>query len=155
VSPLLKGDLRGWYFNDGLKQPMHEKTIVYIIDDDESMLRAMKRLLCSAGLEAQTFASGADFINSKFRDQNACIVADIMMPGMSGIELQQKLVERGFKLPVIFITGFDTAKTRRQAMKSGASGYFLKPFDDQALLDAIQWALTHRHKNKDKSRRQT
>ena len=78
-----------------------------------------------------------------------------MMPGMSGIELQQKLVERGFKLPVIFITGFDTAKTRRQAMKSGASGYFRKPVDDQALLDAIQWALTHRLKNKDKSRRQT
>ncbi len=118
------------------------KAIVYIVDDDDSVRRAIERLIHSAGMEAQTFASGGDFLKSKFRDQKACMVADVRMPGMSGLELHQKLIERGFKLPVIFITGFDTAETRSQANKIGAIGYFRKPVDDQALLDAIQWALS-------------
>ncbi len=119
-----------------------KKAIVYIVDDDDSVRRAIARLIRSAAMEAQTFASGGDFLKSKFRDQEACMVADVRMPGMSGLELHQKLIERGFKLPVIFITGFDTAETRSEANKSGAFGYFRKPVDDQALLDAIQWALS-------------
>ena len=121
---------------------MQEKeAIVYIVDDDDSVRGALKRLIRSMGMEAQTFASGADFLKSKFRDQKTCLVADVRMPGMSGLELHQKLIERGFKLPVIYITGFDTAETRSQARKSGAFGYFRKPVDDQALLDTIQLAL--------------
>jgi FixJ family two-component response regulator len=119
-----------------------KKAIVYIVDDDDSVRGAIKRLIRSAGMEAQTFASGGDFLKSKFRDQKTCMVADVRMPGMSGLELYQKMVERGFKLPVIFITGFDTAEIRSQAKKSGAFGYFLKPVDDQALLDAILLALS-------------
>jgi FixJ family two-component response regulator len=119
-----------------------KKDIVYIVDDDDSVRGAIKRLIRSAGMEAQTFASGGDFLKSKFRDQKACLVADVRMPGMSGLELYQKMVERGFKLPVIFITGFDTADTRSEASKNGAFGYFRKPVDDQALMDAIQWALS-------------
>ncbi len=119
-----------------------KKAIVYIVDDDDSVRRAIGRLIRSAGMEAQTFASGGDFLRSKFTDQKACMVADVRMPGMSGLELHQKMIERGFKLPVIFITGFDTAETRSQARESGAFGYFRKPVDDQALLDAIQWALS-------------
>ena len=119
-----------------------KKAIVYIVDDDDSVRGAIKRLIRSAGMEAQTFASGADFLKSKFRDQRTCLVADVRMPGMSGLELHQKLIERGFKLPVIYITGFDTAETRSQARKSGAFGYFRKPVDDQALLDTIQLALS-------------
>jgi len=84
-----------------------KKDIVYVVDDDDSVRGAIKRLIRSAGMEAQTFASGGDFLKSKFRDQKACMVADVRMPGMSGLELYRKLVERGFKLPVIFITGFD------------------------------------------------
>jgi FixJ family two-component response regulator len=119
-----------------------KKAIVYIVDDDDSVRGALKRLIRSMGMEAQTFASGADFLKSKFRDQKTCLVADVRMPGMSGLELHQKLIERGFKLPVIYITGFDTAETRSQARKSGAFGYFRKPVDDQALLDTIQLALS-------------
>jgi len=119
-----------------------KKAIVYIVDDDDSVRGAIKRLIRSAGLEAQTFASGDDFLKSKFRDQNACIVADVRMPGMSGLELHKKLFGRGFNLPVIFITGFDDTETRSQARKSGAFGYFRKPVDDQALLDAIELALS-------------
>ena len=119
-----------------------KKAIVYIVDDDDSVRRALKRLIRSMGMEAQTFSSGADFLKSKFRDQRTCLVADVRMPGMSGLELHQKLIERGFKLPVIYITGFDTAQTRSQVRKSGAFGYFRKPVDDQALLDAIQLALS-------------
>jgi FixJ family two-component response regulator len=119
-----------------------KKAIVYIVDDDDSVRGAIERLIRSADMEAQIFASGGDFLKSKIRDQNACMVADIRMPGMSGLELHQKLIERGFKLPVIFITGFDDAGTRRKAGESGAFGYFRKPVDDQALLDAIQLALS-------------
>jgi FixJ family two-component response regulator len=119
-----------------------KKAIVYIVDDDDSVRGALKRLIRSMGMEAQTFASGADFLKSKFRDQKTCLVADVRMPGMSGLELHQKLIERGFKLPVIYITGFDDAETRSQARKSGAFGYFLKPVDDQALLDTILLALS-------------
>lgn len=119
-----------------------KKAIVYIVDDDDSVRGAIKRLIRSADLAAQTFASGSDFLKSKFRDQNACLVVDVRMPGMSGLELHRKLVERGFKLPVIFITGFDDAETRNQAGKRGAFGYFRKPVDDQALLDTIQLALS-------------
>jgi FixJ family two-component response regulator len=118
------------------------KAIVYIVDDDDSVRKAIKRLIRSAGMEAQAFASGDDFLKFRFRDQNACMVSDVRMPGMSGLEVNQKLVERGFKLPVIFITGFDDSKTRSQARETGAFGYFRKPVDDQALLDAIRLALS-------------
>ncbi len=118
------------------------KAVVYIVDDDDSVRRAIRRLIRSAGMEAETFASGGDFLASEFRDQNACMVADVRMPEMSGLELQRKLVERGLKLPVILITGYDTVATRNQAKKIGAFGYFRKPVDDQALLDAIRWALS-------------
>jgi len=119
-----------------------KKAIVYIVDDDDSVRGAIERLIRSAGMEAQTFASGGDFLKFKFRDQDACLVSDVRMPGMSGLELHRKLIERGSKLPVIFITGFDNEETRSQAGKSGAFGYFRKPVDDQALLDTIQLVLS-------------
>lgn len=123
---------------------MGEKTkpIIYIVDDDESVLRAMKRLILSMNMDVESFASGREFLDSDYRDQNACLIVDVKIPGMSGMELQQKLVDKGSKLPVIFITAFDTEETRDQAKKAGAAGYFQKPVDDQALLDSIQWALS-------------
>ena len=118
------------------------KPIIYIVDDDESVRRAMKRLISSMGINAQTFASGREFLDSDFREQKACLIVDVKMPGMSGIELQKKLVAKGSKLPVVFITAFDTDELRTEAKKTGAAGYFRKPVDDQALLDSIQWALS-------------
>ena len=119
------------------------KPVIYIVDDDESVLRAMKRLISSMDMDVQTFASGREFFDSDYRNQNACLIVDVKMPGMSGMELQQKLVAKGSKLPVVFITAFDTEKIRGEAKKAGAAGYFRKPVDDQALLDSIQWALSN------------
>jgi len=118
------------------------KPVIYIVDDDRSVRRAMERLIRSAGMEAQTFASAHEFLDFEFRKQDACLVVDVKMRGMSGLELQDELRTKGSDLPVIFITGFDSPETRDQAKKSGAAGYFRKPIDDQALLDSIQWALT-------------
>jgi FixJ family two-component response regulator len=117
------------------------KPIIYIVDDDESVRRALKRLLCSAGMEARTFANAEDFLNYDYEKLNACLLTDIKMPGISGMELHKELVRRGDQLPVIFITAFDTKETRDQAKKSGAAGYLRKPVDDQALIDLIQWVL--------------
>ena len=115
--------------------------VIYIVDDDESVRRAMERLIRSAGMEAHTFASGHEFLDFEFKSSNACLVVDVKMPVMSGLELQEALRARDSALPVIFITAFDSPETREQAKKAGAAGYFRKPLDDQALLDSIQWAL--------------
>jgi len=117
------------------------KPIIYIVDDEVSMCRAMKRLILSMGMDVKTFSSGLEFLNSDYKEQNACLIVDIKMPDMGGIELQKKLVAKGSKLPVIFITAFDTENIRDEAKKVGAAGFFQKPVDDQALLDSIQWAL--------------
>lgn len=120
------------------------KPVIYIVDDDESVRRALKRLIRSADMEVRVFASAQEFLDFQPRKQNACIVVDIKLQGMSGLELHDELRTKGSDLPVIFITGFDSPETRDQAKKSGAAGYFRKPIDDQALLDAIQWALTQK-----------
>ena len=92
-------------------------------------------------MDVKTFSSGLDFLESDYKEQNACLIADIKMPGMSGIELRRKLAAKGSSLPVIFITAFDTENMRDEAKKVGAAGFFQKPVDDQALLDSIQWVL--------------
>ena len=122
------------------------KPIIYIVDDDDSIRRAMKRLIRSVGMDVEVFASAQEFLDSKHRNHSACMIVDIKMPGMSGLELQDELRARGSHLPVIFITGFDSPETRDQAKKAGAAGYFRKPIDDQALLDSVQWALA-KHPN--------
>ncbi len=116
--------------------------IVYIVDDDASVRKAMMRLMVSAELEARSFSSANDFLDSGFRDQHACLIADVKMPGLTGLELQQKMLSRGYEMLVIFITGYDSEQTRELAKRSGALGYFCKPIDDQALLDTINWALS-------------
>ena len=120
------------------------KPIIYIVDDEASMRRAMQRLILSMGMDVQTFSSGSEFLNSEYIDQNACLIADIKMPEMGGIEIQKKLLAQGSRLPVIFITAYDTDNMRDEAKKVGAAGYFRKPVDDQALLDSIQWALNRK-----------
>ena len=117
---------------------------IYIVEDDDSVRRAMKRLIRSTGTKVRTFASAEELLDFEDINQNACMIIDIMLPGMSGLELYTELQASGYSLPVIFITGFDSPKTRHQAKNAGAAGYFRKPIDDQALLDSIEWALARR-----------
>ena len=115
--------------------------MIYVVDDDASVCKAMTRLMRSAGLSVQTFASAQAFLSSVQPTEADCLLVDIQMPGMTGLELQRQLTRSGIHVPVIFITAFDDDQLREQARQGGAAGYFRKPFDDQALLDAIRFAV--------------
>ena len=123
------------------------KPNIYIVDDDTSVLRAIKRLIRSANMVPHTFASALEFLDFDYEKQNVCLIVNIRMPGIDGLELQNELRLRGADLPVIFITGFDSPETKDKAKRSDAAGYYRKPIDDQALLDSIQWALTSQPNN--------
>lgn len=117
------------------------KPIVYIVDDDASVRKALQRLIRSAGMNVEVFGSAREFLSSGCRMENTCLLADIQMPEMSGLALQRELCEAGLSLPVIFITAFDCSESREEARKLGAAGFFRKPVDDEALLEAIRQAL--------------
>jgi len=114
---------------------------VCIIDDDGSVRTALARLLLSAGFLARTFASARDFLLSGVTDRPVCVVSDVVMAGMSGLELSRKLKADGVDAAFIFLTAHDTPEARRDAMESGGVAYYRKPVDDQALIDAIQWSI--------------
>jgi FixJ family two-component response regulator len=114
---------------------------VFVIDDDARMRAALERLLKSVGLHAESFATPQDFLRHKLPDVASCLVLDVRLPGMSGLELQRKLNERGITVPIIFITGHGDIPMTVEAMKSGAVEFLTKPFRDQDLVDAIQQAL--------------
>ena len=116
--------------------------IVYVIDDDESIRRAVVRLSGLADLHAETFSSADEFLNSPRQKKNACILIDIQMPGSTGFDLQQKLTAFDMRIPVIVISASDDAQIRERARELGAVAFFRKPVDDQALLDAIWWAIS-------------
>ena len=120
---------------------------VYIVDDDESMRRSLARLMRSAGYAAATFTSVAELIATERFDEPACVIADGRMHGGSGLELPKELRSRGRRLPVIIVTAHDTEEMRAEARQAGVAGYFRKPVDDQALIDAIEWALSERHES--------
>jgi FixJ family two-component response regulator len=115
--------------------------IVAIVDDDRSVQSALKDLMESAGLEARCFGSAEEFLEPDQRNQTGCLVADIRMPGMSGLELQAKLKAEGSRIPIIFITAHGDAKMKMQAMKAGAVEFLSKPFDDEVLLQTVRHAL--------------
>jgi FixJ family two-component response regulator len=115
--------------------------MVFVIDDDESMRAALKSLIRSVGLRVQTFASAQEFLESRRPDVAACLILDVRMPGLSGLDLQRDLVERNIHIPIIFITGHGDIPMSVRAMKAGAVEFLTKPFRDQDLLDAIQQAL--------------
>jgi len=114
---------------------------VFIIDDDARMRAAMQRLLKSVGLHAESFATPQDFLRRKLPDSPSCLVLDVRLPGMSGLDVQRRLIEAGVQIPVIFITAHGDIPMTVKAMKSGAVEFLTKPFRDQDLLDAIQQAL--------------
>ena len=115
--------------------------IVFVIDDDESMREALKSLIRSVGLNVETFASAHEFLQSRRPDISACLILDVRMPGLSGLDLQRDLGEANIHIPIIFITGHGDIPMSVRAMKAGAVEFLTKPFRDQDLLDAIQQAL--------------
>jgi FixJ family two-component response regulator len=115
--------------------------MVFAIDDDASMREALSRLFRSIGMRAQIFASGQDFLMFKKPGVPSCLVLDVRLPGLSGLDLQRELIAADCTIPVIFITGHGDIPMSVQAMKAGAVEFLTKPFRDQALLDAIQQAI--------------
>jgi FixJ family two-component response regulator len=115
--------------------------MVFAIDDDASMREALSRLFRSIGMRAQIFASGQDFLMFKKPGVPSCLVLDVRLPGLSGLDLQRELMAADCTIPVIFITGHGDIPMSVQAMKAGAVEFLTKPFRDQALLDAIQQAI--------------
>lgn len=124
-----------------------KRAMVYVIDDDESVRRALSRLLRSVDLDVETFASAEEFLGNPMQTPNACILIDIRMPGLTGFDLQRRLVSQGIRIPVIVISASDDAQVREQARELGAVVFFRKPVDDQALLDSIWWAISGSKKN--------
>jgi FixJ family two-component response regulator len=118
---------------------MPEKSaVVYIVDDDEGVRQALSSLVRSVGLGARTFCSAREFLNASPTDGPACLVLDVRLPGLSGLDLQQELADRSVQIPIIFITGYADIPMTVQAMKAGAVEFLTKPFREQQLLDAVQ-----------------
>jgi len=118
----------------------HNSTVV-IVDDDESVQRALQDLIESDGLSALCFGSAEQFLDSEARNKAACLIADIRMPGLSGLELQAKLKAERCRIPVVFITAHGDAEMRIHAMREGAVEFLSKPFDDAVLLEIVHTAL--------------
>jgi FixJ family two-component response regulator len=111
--------------------------VIAIVDDDPSVRRSLHRLVQSAGYRVQTFASAGAFLESLSASRPACLVLDVHLDGMNGLELQERLAGVGTAVPIIFITAHDDVATRARIERSGAAGHLWKPFDDTALLDLI------------------
>ena len=118
-----------------------DRAVVFVVDDDPSMRRALDTLLRSVGVDVQLFSSADEFMRATRPDAPGCIVLDIRLPGMSGLAFQQELAQAGVMLPVIFITGHGDVPMTVRAMKAGAVEFLTKPFDDQVLLDAVHAAI--------------
>ena len=120
---------------------MNSDAMVFVIDDDESIREALHSLIRSVGLKVATFPSAHEFLQSERPDVPACLILDVRMPGLSGLDLQRDLTEGNIHIPIIFITGHGDIPMSVRAMKAGAVEFLTKPFRDQDLLDAIQQAL--------------
>ncbi len=134
-------------------RPDAPRSIVYLIDDDESVRAAIEDLLTSVGLRARSFCSTQQFIEEGPTDDPGCLVLDVRMPGQSGLDFQRQMKNLGIRLPVIFITGHGNIAMTVRAMKEGAIDFLAKPFDEQALLDAIQQGIEQDRARRDKEAR--
>ena len=123
--------------------------MVFVVDDDAPMRELLKNLIRSVGLRAELFASAQEFLRSKRPDVPSCLVLDVRLPGLSGLDLQRRTSEAGLEIPIIFITGHGDIPMSVRAMKAGAVEFLTKPFRDQDLLDAIQQALERDRKARD------
>jgi len=119
--------------------------VIGIVDDDASILRAVRRLLGAAGFNVRTFGSAEEFLASEHPERISCLVLDIHLNGLSGFELQDRLMEAHITIPIVFITAHDDLSTRERAQRGGASEYLRKPFDEHSLIGAIGKALGRAH----------
>ena len=122
---------------------------VFIVEDDAPMRESLKNLIRSVGLRVEPFASAQEFLQGQRRDVPSCLVLDVRLPGLSGLDLQKRTTEAGLEIPIIFITGHGDIPMSVRAMKGGAVEFLTKPFRDQDLLDAIQQALERSQKARD------
>jgi FixJ family two-component response regulator len=118
-----------------------EKPLVCVVDDDSLMRDSTVRLLRSFGFRVQAFASAEEFGDSDYLEETACLVLDVRMPGIGGLELQRRLIAKKHRIPVIFITAYLTDEIRTQAFQAGAADFLSKPFSQQSLLQAVRSAL--------------
>jgi FixJ family two-component response regulator len=136
----------------GVKETVEEERVVYVIDDDTSMREALKSLFGSVGLHVEAFGSAQEFLGKKLPDAAVCLVVDVRLPGLSGLDFQTELSKAGIDVPIIFITGHGDIAMTVKAMKAGAVEFLTKPFREQDLLDAVMSAL-EKDEAKRKSRR--
>jgi FixJ family two-component response regulator len=115
--------------------------LISIVDDDESIRESTKGFVRSLGYQAAAFASAEEFLQSDSVESTSCLITDVQMPGLSGIDLQRGLIAQGVKMPTIFITAFPEEETRARAMNAGALGYLSKPFSEESLLKCLSTAL--------------
>ena len=120
---------------------MHPEPTVFIIDDDEAVRRFLSGLIASVGLHVETYASAQEFLDADEPSQPGCLLLDIRMPGMSGLELQKELASRNIRIPIIILTGHGNVQVAVHAMKAGAVDFIEKPFNNELLLDRIQMAV--------------
>jgi FixJ family two-component response regulator len=118
-----------------------QRALVSVVDDDESVRDSLPDLLRELGFEARAFASGDEFLSSDCVSGTRCLILDVAMPGMTGLDVQRELGLRGQKIPIIFITALNNEAVRAKAFEQGAAGFLLKPFSDTALLSAIKATL--------------
>ena len=121
---------------------MKQVPVVSIVDDDESVRTAAQSLVRSLGYEAHAFASAEQFLQSPYLAKTSCVIADVQMPKMSGLQLQSLLRAKGFQTPIIFITAFPEERSRMRALDEGAVCFLSKPFDGKVLIDCLATALT-------------
>jgi FixJ family two-component response regulator len=124
-----------------MKEPQ-SSPVVAIVDDDVSVRESLQRLIRSVGLGARVFASAEAFLNSNLLDETTCLILDVVMPEMNGLELQRRLVESKIRIPIIFITAHAAPGTKEKALGAGAVGFLNKPFKDTELLAAVTAAVT-------------
>lgn len=120
---------------------MNTQVTVFVVDDDRAVRDSLALLVQSVGLEVETFAGAGEFLDAYRPDRPGCLITDIRMPGMSGLDLQERLTEDGYHIPVIVLTGFGDVPAAVRALKGGAVDFVEKPFNPQALLDLVQQAI--------------
>jgi FixJ family two-component response regulator len=120
---------------------MSESSLIAVVDDEEAIREATESLIRSVGFRAVVFPSAEDFLGSNHLQDTGCLIVDVRMPGMSGLELQRRLATANYSLPIIFITAHDDADTRARALRAGAVAFLDKPFNDEVLLRAVHAAL--------------
>jgi FixJ family two-component response regulator len=121
-----------------------ERPLLSVVDDDEMLRESLPDLLREFGFAAQAFSSGEEFLSSGYVERTTCLILDVAMPQMSGLDLQEELKRRGYVIPTIFITGQKDEEVREQAFRQGAVKFLYKPFSDEVLLDAVNETLARK-----------